>query len=156
MQPAAERFWTALEQHSGIALSEGTRQLSYAELRHEVAARASRLEALNKLYGSGIIIGEETRRAAGDAVVARPLDRVAVYGREKGVETYELLGPDETGDGAWLSFYERGRDALEQRDGAVAERLGEVLPPCPLLALAEDGARQGQPQQDRSPHVPSV
>ncbi len=46
MQPAAERFWTALEQHSGIALSEGTRQLSYAELRHEVAARASRLEAL--------------------------------------------------------------------------------------------------------------
>ena len=29
---------------------------------------ASRLEALNKLYGSGIIIGEETRRAAGDAV----------------------------------------------------------------------------------------
>jgi len=33
MQPAAERFWTALEQHSGIALSEGPRQLSHAELR---------------------------------------------------------------------------------------------------------------------------
>ncbi|MGE4405207.1 AMP-binding protein [Pseudomonas sp.] len=46
MQPAAERFWSTLEQHSGVALSEGTRQLSYAELRHEVAARAGRLEAL--------------------------------------------------------------------------------------------------------------
>jgi len=46
MQPAAERFWATLEQRSGIALSEGLRQLSYAELRHEVAARASQLEQL--------------------------------------------------------------------------------------------------------------
>lgn len=46
MQPAAERFWTALDQHAGIALGEGPRQLSYAELRHEVAARASHLQQL--------------------------------------------------------------------------------------------------------------
>ncbi|MEG4313991.1 AMP-binding protein [Pseudomonas sp. FIP_A4] len=46
MQPAAERFFRALDQHSGIALSEGPRQLSYAELRHEVGARASQLEQL--------------------------------------------------------------------------------------------------------------
>ncbi|AHY41667.1 AMP-binding protein [Stutzerimonas decontaminans] len=46
MQPAAERFWAMLEQHNGIALSEGPRQLSYAELRHEVATRASQLEQL--------------------------------------------------------------------------------------------------------------
>ena len=46
MQPAAERFWTVLEQHSGIALGEGPRQVSYAELRHEVAARASQLQQL--------------------------------------------------------------------------------------------------------------
>ncbi len=46
MQPAAERFWTVLEQHSGIVLGEGPRQLSYAELRHEVAARASQLQQL--------------------------------------------------------------------------------------------------------------
>ena len=46
MQPAAERFWTVLERHSGIVLGEGPRQLSYAELRHEVAARASQLQQL--------------------------------------------------------------------------------------------------------------
>lgn len=46
MQPAAERFWTTLDQHAGIALREGPRQLSYAELRHEVAARASQLQQL--------------------------------------------------------------------------------------------------------------
>ncbi|MCX4196279.1 hypothetical protein OMR07_12420 [Methylobacterium organophilum] len=32
MQPAAERFWETLERHSGIALVEGPRQLSYAEV----------------------------------------------------------------------------------------------------------------------------
>lgn len=46
MQPAAERFWETLERHSGIALVEGPRQLSYAELRHELAARASQLQQL--------------------------------------------------------------------------------------------------------------
>src|SRR4030095_17203471 len=35
---------------------------------------ASRLEAVNKRYGTAIIIGEETRRAAGDAVIVRQLD----------------------------------------------------------------------------------
>jgi len=46
MQPAAERFWATLDQHAGIALSEGPRQLSHAELRHEVAARAAQLQRL--------------------------------------------------------------------------------------------------------------
>ncbi len=46
MQPAADRFWATLERHAGIALVDGARQLSYAELRHELAARASQLQQL--------------------------------------------------------------------------------------------------------------
>ena len=42
---------------------------------------ASRLESTNKVYGSTIIIGPETRRLAGDRIVVRELDRLAVYGR---------------------------------------------------------------------------
>ena len=42
---------------------------------------ASRLEAVNKVYGTEIIIGEATRRAAGAAIRVRELDTVAVYGR---------------------------------------------------------------------------
>ena len=40
---------------------------------------ASRLEALNKRYGTAIMIGDETRRAAGDCHHLRQLDWVAVY-----------------------------------------------------------------------------
>ena len=53
---------------------------------------ASRLESANKGYGSNIIIGEETRRLAGDRIVVRELDRLAVYGRAGGLQIYELLG----------------------------------------------------------------
>jgi adenylate cyclase len=37
------------------------------------------------------MIAESTRIAAGDAVVARPVDVVAVKGRSQGVRVYELL-----------------------------------------------------------------
>ena len=53
---------------------------------------ASRLESTNKVYGSTIIIGPETRRLAGDSIVVRELDRLAVYGRAGGLQIYELLG----------------------------------------------------------------
>ena len=53
---------------------------------------ASRLEGTNKAYGSTIIIGPETRRLAGDRIVVRELDRLAVYGRAGGLQIYELLG----------------------------------------------------------------
>src|SRR5258708_6047048 len=39
---------------------------------------ASRLESLGKVYGADIIIGAETRGAAGDAIIVRRLDRVAI------------------------------------------------------------------------------
>ena len=42
---------------------------------------ASRLEGANKEYGTDIIIGEETRRLAGDRIQVRELDRLMVYGR---------------------------------------------------------------------------
>src|ERR1700719_2687009 len=53
---------------------------------------ASRLEGANKEYGTEIIIGEETRRLAGERIQVRELDRLTVYGREGGLAIYELLG----------------------------------------------------------------
>ncbi|HZF34316.1 MAG TPA: adenylate/guanylate cyclase domain-containing protein, partial [Candidatus Angelobacter sp.] len=72
---------------------------------------ASRLEAINKRYGTAIIIGEETRRAAADAIVVRQLDWVAVYGRSEGVAIYELLAMADDGAGDrpdWVARYEAG------------------------------------------------
>ncbi|MCI0919653.1 AMP-binding protein [Pseudomonas stutzeri] len=46
MQPAAERFWATLERQDGVALREGERQLTYAQLREAVDSRADQLVRL--------------------------------------------------------------------------------------------------------------
>ena len=87
---------------------------------------ASRLESANKIYGSVIMIGPETRRLAGDRIVVRELDRLAVYGRAGGLQIYELLAM--TGELAselavplrWVSLYEAGLASYRARDFAVA------------------------------------
>ncbi len=83
---------------------------------------ASRLEGANKLYGTRIIVGPETRRLAGDRVLARELDRLAVYGRAGGLQIYELLDvtdtPVETPE--WIRSYEAGLTSYRARDFAAA------------------------------------
>lgn len=53
---------------------------------------ASRLEGVNKMYETNVIISEEAFKELGDKCVARPLDVVAVKGKNQGVKIYELLG----------------------------------------------------------------
>src|SRR5712671_6137722 len=84
---------------------------------------ASRLESTNKVYGSTIIIGPETRRLAGDRIVVRELDRLAVYGRAGGLQIYELLGMADAFGGStdWIKAYEAGLASWRARDftGAI-------------------------------------
>jgi len=86
---------------------------------------ASRLESANKIYGSVIIIGPETRRLAGDAVFVRELDRLAVFGRASGLQIYELLGMrGESADpSGWVGLYESGLASYRARDfaGAISD-----------------------------------
>jgi adenylate cyclase len=51
----------------------------------------SRLEGLNREYGTEIIIGENTAGLVGDAFRLRELDMVRVKGRKNPVRVYELL-----------------------------------------------------------------
>jgi adenylate cyclase len=53
---------------------------------------ASRLEGVNKVYGSQICISQAVLDAAGPSLLARPLDLVAVKGRKAGAQVYELMG----------------------------------------------------------------
>jgi adenylate cyclase len=52
---------------------------------------ASRLEGLNKTYGTKILISEFTRDEAGGEFLTRPVDRVAVKGKSLSVQVYELM-----------------------------------------------------------------
>ncbi len=83
---------------------------------------ASRLEGANKEYGTEIIIGEETRRLAGDRLHVRELDRLMVYGRVGGLAIYELLGIAERGaePPSWVALYDSGLAAYRARNFAGA------------------------------------
>src|SRR5207253_3157676 len=88
------------------------------------------LEALGKIYGVHIIIGEETRTAAGDAIIVRRLDWVAVYGRIGGLAIYELFGMvEDTGAEIpqWVETYEAGLAAYGDRSWPEAVRLFEAV-----------------------------
>lgn len=52
---------------------------------------AARLEGTNKVYGTNIIVSASTIKHLGDHAVARPLDIVAVKGKNEGIQIYELV-----------------------------------------------------------------
>jgi adenylate cyclase len=58
----------------------------------DAANLASRLESLNKLYGTPILVSDATYIAARERIVARPVDLVQVKGKQLGVTVYEPLG----------------------------------------------------------------
>lgn len=55
---------------------------------------ASRLEPINKIYGTHIIISEELHQEIGEHFITRPLDIVAVKGKEQRTKIYELVGDE--------------------------------------------------------------
>ena len=56
---------------------------------------ASRLEGINKIYQTNIIVSSETQEEAGSEFLFRPLDTVRVKGKQKGVEIFELIDSKE-------------------------------------------------------------
>jgi adenylate cyclase len=81
---------------------------------------ASRLEGLNKIYGTRILITEATLKAAsaraGDLCV-RELDSVRVMGKEEGVRLFELrgIGPAPAEDIGLLAGYARALELYRRR-----------------------------------------
>jgi class 3 adenylate cyclase len=54
---------------------------------------ASRLEGVNKVYGSHLLVSEATLHRSGDTFETREIDRVVVLGQSQIQPIYEVLGP---------------------------------------------------------------
>ena len=84
----------------------------------------SRLEGINKEYGTNIVISEYTYAAIKDVLLCRELDSVRVKGKKLPVKIYELLGEKKDAE-KWekaVSLFEEGLSKYKQGlwDEAIA------------------------------------
>ncbi len=99
---------------------------------------ASRLEGVNKQYGTWVMISETTKNEAGDEFFVRKLDRVRVVGIHQPVRLFELLDEKANVDPQKLEaieIFHEGLSLFEERDwDAAKSKFKEVL-----KILPEDG-----------------
>ncbi|HRI35860.1 MAG TPA: adenylate/guanylate cyclase domain-containing protein [bacterium] len=112
---------------------------------------ASRLEGINKIYGTRILISESVYAEITDTMVTRRLDRIRAKGKTQSVRLYELFGKKSEVEESTIAFIERFESALEHYDHAefpeAAEKFTQILaeypedrPTAVLLARAREYA----------------
>jgi adenylate cyclase len=112
-------------------------RISYTALGDGVNL-ASRLEGLNKAYGTTILVSQAVRESVGGAFSFRLVDVVAVKGKSQGVRVSELLGRGAVAPSEEVSRYEQAFAAYEQRRFAEAlELLKSQIDDPPSRVLAE-------------------
>ena len=89
---------------------------------------ASRIERLNKLYGTTLIISEDAKNALKDEYTIRSLDIVQVRGKHKSIEVFEVLslGKDEKLS-VELDHYSRALSLYRNRELKKAYKEFEIL-----------------------------
>ena len=89
----------------------------------------SRLEGVNKHYGTTVMISEETQKMAADAIETRELDSIRVVGKSEPVRIYELLGRKGEVEPKILETrdrFEKGLAAYRNRDWEQARTCFEA------------------------------
>jgi adenylate cyclase len=160
----AQRGWLHLD--VGVGINTGNMvvgnmgspaRLDYSAVGDAVNV-AARLEGLTKEYRVPVIVGEETRAAAGRAFVYRFLDLVMVKGRPAPVRAYEVVARAGEVPAARQEFLQRFEGALELYRGrrwseaharfAELERLDPGDGPTVLYARRSRAALVDPPPPD--------
>ena len=85
----------------------------------------SRLEGLNKTYGTTIIVSQHTRERLDDRFMLRELDVVRVKGKDDAITIFELIGFSDDLDqniGVMLKIFEQGLAEYRRRDWEGAKQ----------------------------------
>ncbi|MGR3179563.1 MAG: GAF domain-containing protein [Candidatus Anammoxibacter sp.] len=113
---------------------------------------ASRLENLNKFYGTKILISEFTNKELDGQFVTRPIDHVKVKGKKNAICIYEVLGDH----GYNMTFHENcfceGLEAYQKQDFTKAIRLfgngANSDRPCQTFLVRCNNFMKNPPQSD--------
>lgn len=97
-----------------------------------------RLENVNKIYGTQILVSEATRVGAGSAIVAREIDFLVVKGKTEIVRVFEVLGLKGEVPEAKMALSERFAEALEAYRSQEWNRAEIALRGC-LELFPDDG-----------------
>jgi len=100
---------------------------------------ASRLEGANKLFGTRVLLSEETHALVRSEVCARRLGAIRVRGKQRPTRVYELrhLGPPAAEEAQVVGRFESGVDAFGARAfGDAQSAFEEVLRHWPADAAA--------------------
>ncbi len=150
-------FRTRFGLHTGSAVvgNVGARERINYTLVGPVANQASRLEGLNKVYGTTIMASGEVVAAAAEQFVWRPLERIVTAGTTEVLEAYELLAEavDAPQHAEFLEAWSSARAAyIEGRFNAAIVGFKAALAlrpddgPCRLfIARCEELLRSGRP-----------
>jgi adenylate cyclase len=143
--PGGRFFRTRIGLHTGEVLvgNIGTPKRFAYSVIGDAANLTSRIEGLNKIYGTRILASAETKNSQCADFEWRCVDRVAVVGRTQSTEIYELLGTKGAVDRIVLEARDQYENALEKYfaqdfEGAIPlfeaalklrpmDKVGEVL-----------------------------
>lgn len=133
-----------------------TTRMDYTAMGHTINL-ASRLEGVNKQYGTKLLISEMTYQATGREFAVRRLDRVRVVGVAEPIRIYELIGAREDIDEdiIWkLRTFNHGLNAFENRQWkAATEAFDEVLARFPDDGPGKFYAERARTYMKKSPNA---
>lgn len=150
-------FRTRFGLHTGPAVvgNVGAKERINYTLVGQVANQASRLEGMNKVYGTEVLASGEVAKATSELFVWRHIDRVIAAGTTEPHDIYEPLGEASTRHlhEVFLAIWDRGRsDYVAGRFEAAiaafraAAAMREEDAPCRLfIARCETLLRSGAP-----------
>ena len=91
---------------------------------------ASRLEGINKVYGTSIIISDKVKHSLNDEMVTRRLDRISVKGKEEAVDIYELSCLKDQLDGEKRDFLASFEEAISYYQRLDFENAKKIFEEC--------------------------